>query len=162
MKKVIAALIVGSLSAVVLTGCAAQGPQVLLLTQDAAAAKLVSIESNTEGDLGHEYVFESPMLKDGKPYGEMFGTMTKVGELGHGTHPDAEDRLLNSVFDLPDGEIVVVGLSFYMPSSPALSKGEPVARAIVGGTGAYAGIRGEVITTHNADDTYTQEIRYWK
>ena len=162
MKRVIAALIVGALSAVILSGCAAQGPQVLVLTQDAAAAKLVSIESNTEGDLGHEFVFESPMLKDGKPYGEMFGTMTKVGEPGHGTHPDAEDRLLNSVFDLPDGEIVVVGLSFYMPSSPALSKGEPVTRAIVGGTGAYAGIRGELVTTHNADDTYTQEIRYWK
>jgi hypothetical protein len=162
MKKIIAALIAGAVSAIVLSGCAAQGPEVLLLTQNTDGSKLVSIDFNTEGDLGHEYVFESPMLKDGKPYGEMFGTMTKVGEVGHGTHPDREDRLLTAVFDLPEGEIVVTGLSFYVPLHPTLEKQEPIARAIVGGTGAYAGIRGEVITTHNADDTYTQEIRYWK
>jgi hypothetical protein len=144
-----------------LTGCA-RGPEVLLLTQATDRSKLISLNTNVDGDLGDEFVFESPMLKDGRPYGEMFGTMTKVGELGHGTHPDREDRLLNAVFDLPDGEIVVLGLSFYVPSHPALEKQEPVARAIVGGTRAYAGIRGEVITTHNDDDTYTQEIRYWK
>jgi hypothetical protein len=161
MKKIVAAFAAGALMAIVLSGCA-QGPEVLVLTQNTDGSKLVSLESTGQDDLGHEYVFESPMLKDGEPYGEMFGTMTKVGELGHGTHPDREDRLLNAVFDLPDGEIVVSGLSFYVPLHPALEKQEPIARAIVGGTGVYAGIRGEVITTHNEDDTYTQEIRYWK
>ena len=160
-KKIVAVVAAAVLSAVVLTGCA-QGPEILLLTQNTEGSKLVSLESHAEGDLGHEYVFESPLLKDGEPYGEMFGTMTKVGELGHGTHPDSEDRLLNAVFDLPDGEIVVLGLSFYAPAAAALTKQEPVARAIVGGTGVYSGIRGEVITIHNDDDTYTQEIRYWK
>ena len=161
MKNVAASAVAGVLTVLALTGCA-QGPEVLLLTQATDRSKLISLNTNVDGDLGDEFVFESPMLKDGKPYGEMFGTMTKVGELGHGTHPDREDRLLNAVFDLPDGEIVVLGLSFYVPSHPALEKQEPVARAIVGGTRAYAGIRGEVITTHNDDDTYTQEIRYWK
>ena len=161
MKKIVAALVAGTLAAVVLTGCA-QGPQTLILTQATEGSKLISLDTNATGDLGDEYVFESPMLKDGEPYGEMFGTMTKVGELGHGTHPDREDRLLNAVFDLPEGEIVVSGLSFYVPGHPALEKHEPIARAIVGGTGAYAGIRGEVITIHNDDDSYTQEIRYWK
>ena len=161
MKKIVAALAAGALVAIALSGCA-QGPEVLVLTQNTDGSKLVSLESTGQDDLGHEYVFESPMLKDGQPYGEMFGTMTKVGEVGHGTHPENEDRLLNAVFDLPDGEIVVVGLSFYAPSAAALTKQEPVARAIVGGTGAYAGIRGEVITIHNDDDSYTQEIRYWK
>ena len=161
MKNFAAAAVAGLLTVLALTGCT-QGPEVLILTQATAGSKLISLNTNVDGDLGDEFVFESPMLKDGKPYGEMFGTMTKVGELGHGTHPDREDRLLNAVFDLPDGEIVVLGLSFYVPSHPALEKQEPVARAIVGGTRAYAGIRGEVITTHNDDDTYTQEIRYWK
>ena len=73
-----------------------------------------------------------------------------------------EDGPPVNVFDLPDGEIVVMGMSFYVPTHPVLEKQEPVARAIVGGTRAYAGIRGEVITIHNDDDTYTQEIRYWK
>jgi hypothetical protein len=161
MKNFAAAAVAGLLTVLALTGCT-QGPEVLILTQATAGSKLISLNTNVDGDLGDEFVFESPMLKDGKPYGEMFGTMTKVGELGHGTHPDREDRLLNAVFDLPDGEIVVLGMSFYIPLHPALEKQEPVARAIVGGTQAYAGIRGEVITIHNDDDTYTQEIRYWK
>ena len=161
MKNFAAAAVAGLLTVLALTGCT-QGPEVLILTQATAGSKLISLNTNVDGDLGDEFVFESPMLKDGKPYGEMFGTMTKVGELGHGTHPDREDRLLNAVFDLPDGEIVVLGMSFYIPLHPALEKQEPVARAIVGGTRAYAGIRGEVITIHNDDDTYTQEIRYWK
>ena len=161
MKNFAAATVAGLLTVLALTGCT-QGPEVLILTQATAGSKLISLNTNVDGDLGDEFVFESPMLKDGKPYGEMFGTMTKVGELGHGTHPDREDRLLNAVFDLPDGEIVVMGMSFYVPTHPVLEKQEPVARAIVGGTRAYAGIRGEVITIHNDDDTYTQEIRYWK
>jgi len=162
MKKIVALAVAGVLSSLALTGCAAAGPEILILTQESGTSKLISLQVNAEGDLGDEFVFESPMLKDGQPYGEMFGTMTKVGELGHGTHPDREDRLLNAVFDLPEGEIVVLGLSFYVPGRSALEKNEPVARAIVGGTRAYAGIRGEVITTHNDDDSYTQEIRYWK
>ncbi len=161
MKNFAAATVAGLLTVLALTGCT-PGPEVLILTQATDGSKLISLNTNVDGDLGDEFVFESPMLKDGKPYGEMFGTMTKVGELGHGTHPDREDRLLNAVFDLPDGEIVVMGISFYVPLHPVLEKQEPVARAIVGGTRAYAGIRGEVITIHNDDDTYTQEIRYWK
>ena len=161
MKKLAATAVVGLLSVLALTGCT-QSPEVLILTQATNGSKLTSLNTNANGDLGDEFVFESPMLKDGKPYGEMFGTMTMVGELGHGTHPAREDRLLNAVLDLPDGEIVVLGLSFYVPLHAALEKQEPVARAIVGGTRAYAGIRGELITTHNDDDTYTQEIRYWK
>lgn len=161
MKNLAAAAVAGLLTVLALTGCT-QGPEVLTLTQATDGSRLISLNTNVDGDLGDEFVFESPMLKDGKPYGEMFGTMTKVGELGHGTHPDREDRLLNAVFDLPDGEIVVMGISFYVPLHPALEKQEPVARAIIGGTRAYAGIRGEVITIHNDDDTYTQEIRYWK
>jgi hypothetical protein len=136
--------------------------EIMFLTQATFSSKLIPVDANRDGDLGDFFVFESPLLKEGKPFGEMFGTMTKVGELGHGTHPDREYRLLNSVFDLPDGEIAVQGLSFYLPSQPALNMQEAVSRAIVGGTRAYAGIRGEVITTHNDDDTYTQELRYWK
>lgn len=161
MKKYFALALAGIFSLLVLTGCA-QEPEVITLTHPAGVSNIHALDLNTEGDLGDMSVFESPLTKDGKPYGEMLGTMTKVGQLGQGTHPEREERLLNAVFDLPDGEITVMGISYYVPSATKLEKNEPVSRAIVGGTGAYAGVQGEVITTHNADDTYTHQIRITK
>jgi len=37
-------------------------------------------------------------------------------------------------------------------------KSAPQVRAITGGTGAYMGARGQVTTTHNADDSYTYVV----
>jgi hypothetical protein len=38
----------------------------------------------------------------------------------------------------------------------------PVSRAILGGTGKYMGVRGELTSTRNADGTYKQEFTLLK
>ena len=63
-------------------------------------------------------------------------------------HP-RQERLLIAVFDLPQGQISVLGVSDYREGDLLLPAGEPVTRAIVGGTGAYVGVDGEVTTVRN-------------
>lgn len=161
MRKSISRVAVGIISIFILAGCS-QGPEIITLTHAAGTSNTVSVDVNPGGAQGDVAVFDSPVYKDGELYGSMIGTMTKVGALGSGTHPDREERLLTAVFDLPEGQIVVEGLSFYKSEATKLEKSEPYVRAIVGGTGAYVGARGEVSTIHNEDDTYTHTIKLLK
>ena len=39
-----------------------------------------------------------------------------------------------------------------------ITAGAPLSRAILGGTGAFAGVRGEAVTTRNADGSYRDEL----
>ena len=86
------------------------------------------------------------------------GSMTKVGAIGTGWREDREERMLTAVFDLPSGQISVLGVSYYTEGDELLPEGEPVTRSIVGGTGDYVGIDGEVTTVRNADGSYTHTL----
>ena len=106
--------------------------------------------------------FEAGLYLDDEPYGSIMGTMTKVGSLGEGAQIDREERMLTAVYDLPGGQISVLGISYYFEADTLLPEGEPMTRAIVGGTGEYVGVDGEVITTRNPDNSYTHLIRIVK
>lgn len=144
-------------SVIVLAGCASSSTS-LTLTQAPDAVILTPMDVNANGDAGDVTVFETPILKDGEPFGVLHGTMTKVSALEEGERTDREERMLAAVFDLPDGQISVMGISYYVPDATLLEDGKPVVRAIVGGTGAYLGVKGEVATTRNADNSYTHEL----
>lgn len=161
MKKMLAGIGVAVMAVLVLAGCA-QGPEVITLTHAAGTSNSVPVDANPEGVQGDYSVFDSPVYKDGELYGSMVGSLTKVGALGSGSHPEREERLVSAIFDLPEGQINVMGLSFYNPDATKMEKKEPYVRAIVGGTGAYVGARGEVSTVHNDDDTYTHTITLYK
>ena len=139
------------------TGCGS-GERVLTLTQQPDPVKLVTVNANQAGHAGDLYVFEGPVLKDGKVFGAMVGTLTRLGAGLPAWHDEREDRLISAVFDLEDGQISIEGVSYYAPDAgPQMS--QPEVRAVVGGTGAYIGARGEVTTTRNADGSYTHVIR---
>jgi hypothetical protein len=161
MRKIFVIIAAGILSISVLAGCT-QGPEIITLTHAAGTSNSVPVDANPDGVQGDYSVFDSPVYRDGKLYGSMIGSLTKVGALGSGTHPEREERLVSAIFDLPDGQINVMGLSFYNPEATKMERNEPYVRAIVGGTGAYVGARGEVETIHNDDDTYTHTIKLWK
>ena len=159
MKKRVTSIACTTIAALALGAGCDSHVKTMILTQPTEEANLKLLETNPMGDIGDVTVFEAPIKRDGKPYGSLMGTMTKVGALGQGTHPNREERMLTAVFDLPNGQISILGVSFYKKKATYLPSKEPMTRAIVGGTGSYVGIDGEVTTTHNPDGSYTHIIK---
>lgn len=148
-------------AASLLVGCAREA-ETLIVEQPADGVVIETLQQNPESNVGDELIFESPIVKDGEPFGNLIGTMTTVSPLDAGTRPGLEERLLSAVFDLPDGQVSVLGVSYYEPEETLLKDGETFVRAIVGGTGAYVGVSGEVATTRNSDNSYTHVLRLMK
>lgn len=161
MRKIIFALAAGVVAVATLAGCS-PADETFTVEQPADAVVLELLQQNPESNVGDELIFESPIVKDGEPFGNLIGTMTTVSPLDAGTRPGLEERLLSAVFDFPDGQISVLGVSYYDPDETLLNDGETFVRAIVGGTGAYVGASGEVATTRNADNSYTHVLRVLK
>lgn len=147
------------LSAGVLASCGLAERTLVLTQASGNEVELTALDLNPSGDAGDVTTFEAPITKEGQPYGSLMGTMTKVGSIGAGLNKKREERLLTAVFDLPQGQISVLGVSYYREGAVLLPAGEPVARAIVGGTGAYVGVDGEVTTVRNQDGSYTHTLR---
>lgn len=146
----------------VLAGCGT-GDETITLTQRVDdPVELVFLDLNPTGDSGDLTTFEAGVYLNDEPYGSVMGTITKVGSLGEGAQLDREERVLTAIYDLPGGQISALGISYYFDGDTLLPEGEPMTRAIVGGTGEYVGVDGEVTTTRNPDDSYTHVIRLVK
>ena len=115
------------------------------------------------GDSAHGHgdgmAFEA-VLKDtaGKAVGEVLGWMVTVdivdGDSVNAVH--ITDRIGTMVLKFDDeNKIVVPGGSTYNKGEQVMKLGIPQKNAVVGGTGKYKGVRGEVTTTRNEDGTYT-------
>jgi hypothetical protein len=89
--------------------------------------------------------------------GEVFGTKTLV-KLATDANPNLEQRttLLSFTFGDRQDQIIVLGVVDYSPTGAEFNPGQPVVRAILGGTGKYMGARGQLASTRNADGSYTQ------
>ena len=57
-------------------------------------------------------------------------------------------------------EIVISGANIYPTNQLIMQADAPQVRAIIGGTGKYKGIRGQVTTTRKSDETYTHVLEY--
>lgn len=107
---------------------------------------------------GDGMAFEAA-IKDtsGNNIGEVLGWLVIVDLMdGDSANPVYEtDRLGAIVFNLGDeNEIIAQGGTSYMKGEHQMKNRLPQKRAIVGGTGKYKGIEGEVTTTRNEDGTY--------
>ena len=151
-----------ALGVFILTGCGASEETITLTQRVDDPVELEFLDLNPAGDSGDVTTFEAGLYLDDEPYGSIMGTMTKVGSLGEGSQPDREERVLTAVYDLPGGQISALGISYYYEGDTLLPEGEPMTRAIVGGTGEYVGVDGEVTTTRNPDDSYTHVLRIVK
>lgn len=109
------------------------------------------------GDL---YVYDGTVHKAGKRIGRIYGANTSIKV--EGQRETVSGQLS---FRLGHGhghghEIIVGGVSAY-PSdrNDGFIIGEPFTRAIIGGTGRYAGARGTVTTTRQPNGNYKQVFR---
>jgi len=105
------------------------------------------------------YYFSAPLhsTPGGPVTGEVFGSKTLV-RLATDANPNLEKRATLLFFSFGDrqDQIVVVGVLDYPPTAGEFNAGQPVVRAILGGTGKYMGARGQLASTRNADGSYKQ------
>ena len=138
-------LIISILLAVSLSACTEEPPQLLVTIADARDKPALLIDTGESGDsAGDVLTFDQPLLDSSmKVIGHNSGTCIRT-RVGHSFQCQ-----WTLIFD--NGSIQVAGREFDQGTSTI---------SIVGGTGDYAGISGELETTNNNDGTFTQLLRY--
>jgi hypothetical protein len=129
-----------------------------------AKPSLTYIDTGKKGaTIGDYEVFSAAVTKDGEGFGTLFGLKLQVAKPGAMGAAKGLGLFQNQLtFNFPDGTVSVAGLQYYavngrLPDGSLLA-GET--RAVVGGTGAYAGARGTLHTTAHRDGTRTQEFSF--
>ena len=160
MRRMIAlaALLASTLMAACCPHSTKSSNETLTVYQDAPTLNLLDHGplGRSPGDVHH---FSAPLHSSpgGPVTGEVFGTKTLV-KLATETNPNLEQRatLLSFTFGDRQDQIIVLGVVDYSPTGAEFNPDQPVVRAILGGTGKYAGARGQLTSTRNADGSYKQ------
>lgn len=104
------------------------------------------------------------ILRDsaGTRVGDLLGWLITVAiEDGGGINAEnMVEKIGTMVFNLGGDDVVALGGSLYPQGQKIMKEGQPQKRTLVGGTGKYRGITGEVHTTRISDSTYTHELIY--
>ncbi len=129
-----------------ITACSQGAIETFVTIVDARTNTAQIIDLGEPGDsVGDILVFDQPLLdQDMKKIGNNSGTCIRT-RVGHSFQCQ-----WTLTFD--NGSIQVAGREFDQGTS---------AISIVGGTGKYSGITGEMESTNNNDGTFTQTLRYW-
>lgn len=129
-----------------LSACSPQAPQTLTTIADAREHPARLIDNGEAGDsVGDILVFDQPLLdKNKKPIGNNSGFCIRT-RINHSFQ-------CQWTLTMKNGSIQVAGREHDKGSSDI---------SIIGGSGEYAGIYGEMTSTNNGDGTFTQELRYW-
>ncbi len=135
--------------------------EIITFKQDKPALVHLNL-GDTATSHGDGMAFEAAIRDTtGKVAGEVVGWLITVDIMdGDSTNPiNITERIGSMVFNLGnENEIVAQGGTSYQPGSLQMKEGLSQKRAIVGGTGIYKGIEGEVTTTRNDDGTYTHVL----
>jgi len=130
----------------VAAACSPDKSQTLVTIADARSEAARFIDTGDPGDSGGDIlVFDQPLLDE------------QQNNIGNNSGACVRTRVGHSfqcqwTLTFADGSIQVAGREFDQGVS---------AISIVGGTGRYAGISGEMKSVNNNDGTFTQTLRYW-
>ncbi len=129
-----------------LSACTRGEPHILITIADARISKAQFIDTGEPGDsVGDILAFDQPLLD---PQQQPIGTNS-----GSCIRTRAEHSFqCQWTLTLEDGSIQVAGREFDQGASNI---------SIVGGTGRYAGIYGDLVSVNNGDGTFRQTLRYW-
>ena len=148
MKKIFISIKPLLLTASILgaAGCSEENPQILITIADARNDPANFIDTGESGDsVGDILVFDQPLLDEQhKNIGNNSGTCLRT-RVGHSFQ-------CQWTLSFDNGSIQVAGREFDQGTS---------AISIVGGTGSYAGISGDMKSVKNNDGTFTQTLSYW-
>lgn len=129
----------------VLVACAKEASQTLITIADARDHPAQMVDIAESGDsVGDILTFDQPLLDEGmNAIGNNSGICIRT-RVGHSFQCQ-----WTLTFD--NGSIQVAGREFDQGASTI---------SIIGGTGDYSGISGEMESTNNGDGTFTQILRY--
>ena len=128
------------------TACSSEKPHTLITIADARVHKARIVDIGEPGDsVGDVVVFDQPLLDEqGNRIGNNSGTCIRTRT--------EHSFQCQWTLTLENGSIQVAGREFDRGASNI---------TIVGGTGTYAGVTGEMKSVNNDDGTFTQTLRYW-
>jgi len=132
--------------------------ETLTVYEDPRTLKLLDLGTpgNSPGDVYHFFasLHSSPR---GPVTGEVFGSKTLI-KMATDANPNLETRatVLFFTFANRQDQIVALGAFDYPATAGEFEAGQPVLRAVLGGTGKYMGARGQLTSTRNADGSYMQ------
>jgi len=128
-----------------IVACSQKAPQQLVTIADARVNKAQLIDSGKPGDsVGDKLVFNQPLLNaQYKVIGNNSGICTRT-RVSHSFQ-------CQWTLSFDNGTIQVAGREFDQGTSVL---------SIVGGTGKFAGIFGDMTSTNNGDSTFTQTLRF--
>jgi hypothetical protein len=132
MRKVFVVLVAAAVAAVAVAAASGgtEAPQSLRLV--AVQHDFAQVGVGKQGPKpGSQFVFSERLLRGGKAVGSDHVVCTFTGKWPH------ETDFCRAIFQLSDGTIVAEGVSAR----------EPFTVAVTGGTGVYAGARGELRST---------------
>src|SRR5204863_2672100 len=145
------------LASTLMAACGLRSPnsstETFTVYQDAPKMKQLDLGEPGNGP-GDVYHFFAPLHSSpgGPVIGEVFGSKTLV-KLATDANPDTEQRatLLSFTFSDRQDQIIALGVADYSPAAGEVNADKLRARAILGGTGKYMGVRGQLSSTRNAD-----------
>jgi len=127
------------------------------LSVDSPPLTMTLLDMREEGpSLGDIRVFHAPAVASDGRMGTRWFTSITHDEID--AQDPTEDRFGLLVLDFGADSLVLAGVTSVDAAGAMLTTGAPLRRAILGGTGAFAGIRGEAVTTRNEDGSYHDEL----
>jgi hypothetical protein len=130
---------------IVSVACATGQDRTLITIADARTAAAQAVDTGAAGDsAGDMVLFDQPLLDE---HGAVIGNNSGVCIRTRVAH----SYQCQWTLALENGTIQVAGRETDRGTSPI---------SIVGGTGAYAGISGDMVSTNNNDGTFTQILRF--
>ena len=128
-----------------LSACTQKTPQTLITIADARDKPAQYVDNGEPGDsVGDVLTFDQPLLnEDMQEIGNNSGTCIR-SRVGHSFQ-------CQWTLTLENGSIQVAGREYDLGTSIL---------SIIGGTGKYSGISGEMESTNNDNGTFTQILRY--
>jgi hypothetical protein len=140
-----------------LVGCSSDGGSTVVVSHGPVPAPTY-VDNGDEGPSpGDERIWHFPGTADGKEVTTdwvMTTTALDAPEKG------VETRVTLGVFSFGNGDTLLLeGVGLYPGEGAVLKPSTTLERAIVGGTGKYAGATGSVVSEHLADDTWTHTFR---
>lgn len=105
-----------------------------------------------------ERTFEAVIRNEsGRKIGRMYGSHRDIDAIDR---PKLDVRYRTLVFEFADGQIITEGITKYAGSGPYIRPGTQTRIAITGGTGAYAGVKGELKTVFLGKGKHRQMFRF--
>ena len=109
-------------------------------------------------ELGGQSYYNAPISVDGEPRGVLFGELRTL-RVYEGDDGATWDRQGIATFRFsPRDSIVIAGVVTYPAGQMHSTNGKPFWRVITGGTGDFAGARGEVESVRSEDGTFTHTL----